>query len=75
MFSTTLEGKKATVDGIQLQADSLQEEDGRKKNGTSDVESRYVARLHVISGEYHSTSASASWSLTHTHACMHAHTD
>ena len=40
-FMEMLEGKKTTIEEIEDQAVLLKEEDGEKKNGTSDVESRY----------------------------------
>ena len=36
----TLEGKKVKIEEIKDQASLLKAEDGPKKNGTSDVESR-----------------------------------
>ena len=41
-FMTTLEGKSVTIEAITDQANLLKANDGEKKNGTSDVESRWV---------------------------------
>ena len=40
VFTETLQNKKADVERIEDLADLLRTEDGEKKNGTSDVESR-----------------------------------
>ena len=40
VFTETLQNKKTDVERIEDLADLLRTEDGEKKNGTSDVESR-----------------------------------
>ena len=49
----TLEGKSVVIQDISEQATVLKEEDGEKKNGTSDVQSRYeeicLASVHPVS--------------------------
>ena len=45
MFTETLQNKKTDVERIEDLADLLRTEDGAKKNGTSDVESRYTTLL------------------------------
>ena len=41
----TLEGKHVKIEEITDQASLLKAEDGEKKNGTSDVESRYACTI------------------------------
>ncbi len=40
-FTDTMSNKKEGITEIQKLADRLRKEDGVKKNGTSDVDSRY----------------------------------
>lgn len=60
VFTETLQNKKVAVEEIEDLADLLRAEDGEKKNGTSDVESRsdtvytyvylYLVMVHANQG-------------------------
>ena len=47
-FMEMLEGKHDHIEEIAEQASYLKTKDGEKKNGTSDVESRWVWLFHEI---------------------------